>query len=247
MKFASICLWLALFILSFTVNAQPLHVAVASNFTHAINDLAAAFETKSGHDVELIYGSTGKIYAQIQHGAPFDIFFAADTERPALLEQQNRIQPGSRFTYARGKLALWSRDPLLVDANGDVLKTDNFHYLAIANPKLAPYGLAAKQILQSKQVWAQLQDKLVRGENIGQTFQFVNSENAELGFVALSQLLRPGHQQVGSVWEVPADLYEPIDQQVVQLTDNPLATEFLRFVKSDTGTALIRQYGYDIP
>jgi molybdate transport system substrate-binding protein len=244
--------YLLLFLLLLTISptyahAEQIRVAVASNFTQAIKDLAQAFEEETGHDVQLIYGSTGKIYAQIQHGAPFDLFFAADTERPSRLEQEKRIQTGSRFTYARGKLALWSKNPSLVDANGEVLNQGNFRHLAIANPKLAPYGLAAKQTLQSMKLWDDMQDKLVQGENIGQTLQFVRTENAELGFVALSQLIQPDQPQLGSLWEVPAELYDPIDQQAVQLTDNAVATAFLDFVKSPQGHKLIRQYGYDIP
>ena len=247
MTYRAYFITLLLALTSFQVNADPAKVAVASNFTQTIKALADAFKADTGEEVQLVFGSTGKLYAQIQHGAPFDAFFAADTERPQLLEQENRIQPDSRFTYARGKLALWSHDPDLVDANGAVLKTNNFRHLAIANPKLAPYGLAAQQTLTANGQWQTLQAKIVQGENIGQTFQFINSGNAELGFVALSQLQQLDSTDAGSVWIVPSELYDAIDQQAVQLTDNAVASDFLTFVKSPAAQKLIRSYGYDTP
>lgn len=211
----------SLLLLPLQLIADPIRVAVASNFTHAMQDIKQAYEQQSGHKVELIFGSTGKIYAQIINGAPFDAFFAADSARPARLEQEGWIQPDSRFSYAIGRIVLWSPDEDLRINDGLVLKTGDFHHLAIANPRLAPYGKAAQQVLQASGVWESLQDKIVRGENIAQTFQFVISGNAELGFVALSQLKSQTGQHNNNQWLVPDELYDPIEQQAVQLSEKP--------------------------
>lgn len=238
--------WLFL-LLPLQLTAAEIRVAVASNFTQAMDAIVEQFEAKSHHQVDLIYASTGKIYAQIINGAPFDAFFAADVERPTLLEEENKIQPGSRFSYAFGQIVLWSPDNNLVDKQGEVLASDQFRHLAIANPRLAPYGLAAQQILEAKGLWQQLQARMVRGENISQTFHFVNSGNAELGFVALSQLQTLSPDQHGSQWLVPAPLYEAIEQQAVQLTDKSAVTELMTFVKSEAGKKIIQQFGYNTP
>ena len=227
--------------------ADEIRVAVASNFSGAIKEIAAVFGKSTGHRVLLVFGSTGRHYAQIKNGAPFDAFFAADAIRPQLLEKEGIIQPGTRFTYAVGKLVLWSPAPDLVDAEGRVLTAGDFRYLALANPKLAPYGRAAKQVMRAKDVWVALQNRKVRGENIGQTFQFVDSGNAELGFVAYSQIKRPGASVEGSYWIPPQSLYSPIEQQAVLLRNNTIAREFLNFVKSDQGREIIFGYGYDVP
>lgn len=232
---------------SLPLSAQEIRVAVASNFTHAMEDIARQFEAQSGHRVTLIFGSTGKIYAQIINGAPFDAFFAADVSRPARLEQADKIQSGSRFSYAFGQLVLWSPDKNLVDKEAGILNSEHFRYLAIANPRLAPYGLAAKQVLESKGLWQPLQPRIVRGENIGQTFHFINSGNAEMGFVALSQVKGLATGERGSLWQIPAELYDPIEQQAVQLTDKTAATALMAFVKSDAGKQIIRSYGYSTP
>ncbi|WJW76542.1 molybdate ABC transporter substrate-binding protein [Thiohalobacter sp. IOR34] len=224
--------------------AETLQVAVAANFAAALRALAERFHADSGHQLLLAVGSTGKQYAQIRHGAPFDLFFAADRRRPRLLEEAGLALPGSRFTYAVGRLALWSPDPARVDGEGQVLERGDFRHLAIANPRLAPYGLAASQVLRLRDLWARLLPKLVYGENIAQTFQFVASGNAELGFVAWSQLKRPGVAIPGSWWLVPAVLHSPIEQQAVQLTDSPAAADFLRFVKSRPGRRIIHDFGY---
>jgi len=229
------------------VGAEEIRVAVASNFAHAIKTLALRFEASTGQEITLIPGSTGKHYAQIRSGAPFDAFFAADARRPELLEKAGFALPGSRFTYARGKLVLWSARAGYVDAGGDVLATGAFNHLAIANPGLAPYGKAAEEILRARGLWDKLKSKVVRGENIGQTFQFVRSGNAELGFVAVSQVRRPGHLVGGSWWEVPQTLYTPVDQQAVLLKQNAVARAFLSFVRSDESRALIRKFGYATP
>ena len=227
--------------------AEKIRVAVASNFTDAIKHIATRFETNTGHKVTLSFGSTGKHYAQIKNGAPFDVFFAADSRRPALLEKEGSALPASRFTYALGKIVLWSPQSDYVDADGKVLQTRSFRYLAMANPKLAPYGMAAKQVLQALGVWDALKGNIVRGENIGQTFQFVKSGNAELGFVAYSQLQRPGQAIEGSWWSVPQALYAPIAQQAVLLKDKHAAREFMSFVKSAESQAIIRGFGYTTP
>jgi len=229
------------------VMADEIRVAAASNFSNTIRDIAWLFEQQSGHRVILIFGSTGKHYAQIINGAPFEAFFAADVKRPELLESEGIAQPGSRFTYAVGKVVLWSPDPKAVDTRGKVLNGKNFRHLSIANPKLAPYGRAAEQVLRAQNAWNALQGRMVRGENIGQAFQFVNSGNAKLGFVAFSQIKRPGKSINGSFWEPPKSLYDPIKQQAVLLKDNPVAREFLDFVKSEQALEIIQAYGYDAP
>jgi molybdate transport system substrate-binding protein len=222
-------------------------VAVASNFRLVMDELAARFESDGGHEVLVIAGSTGKHYAQIVNGAPYDAFFAADTERPLRLESERRTVPGSRYTYALGKLVLWSPRAGFVDPQGNVLRTDSFEHLAIANPKLAPYGAAARQVLQSLGLWESLTDRLVRGENIAQAFQFVASGNADLGFASRAQLAIPGRSFGGSGWEPPQSLYAPIDQQAVLLRNSAAAEAFMAFVKSPEARALIRTYGYDVP
>ena len=235
------------FLLAGNARAEEIHIAVASNFTATMQILAERFEKQSGHSVVLLPGSTGKHYAQIMHGAPFDAFFAADAERPALLEAGGRSLPGSRFTYAIGRLVLWSPDPELVDGDGAVLQSRAFRRLAIANPRLAPYGRAAQQFLESRRLWESLQPKLVRGENIGQAFQFVASGNAELGLVALSQLMQSGRHRKGSWWQVPGTLHTPIEQQAVLLSDSTAAADFMRFAKSEPAHTIIRGFGYGIP
>lgn len=227
--------------------ADEILIAAASNFNNAIKHIAERFEAKTGHQVTLIFGSTGKQYAQIRNGAPFDAFFAADVSRPKLLEDEGVARPGSRFTYAIGKIILWSPQVGTIDAEGKVLKSEGFQHLAIANPRLAPYGKAAREVLQAHGLWDALQGRMVRGENIGQTFQFVKSGNAKLGFVACSQVKRPGHPVEGSFWEVPQSLYSPIEQQAVLLNDNDAARAFLAFVKSAESLDIIREFGYDTP
>ncbi len=233
--------------------ADELRVAVASNFYSTIKVIAEQFELKttnsSGqqHKVILIPGSSGKHYAQIINGAPFDIFFSADTERARLLEQSERTESGTRFTYALGKLILWSPMDNYVDLKGEVLKSKDFRYLAIANPKLAPYGKAAEEVLKSLNIWTVLGGRIVRGENIAQTFQFVSSGNAKLGFIAYSQIKNPNLSISGSFWEVPQSIYRPIEQQAVLLRDSSLAREFLSFVKSDKSLSIIYESGYGLP
>jgi molybdate transport system substrate-binding protein len=233
-----------LLLLPLPLHAETIRVAVASNFSHAMQAISDQFEQQTGHSVDLIFGSTGKIYAQILNGAPFDAFFAADTERPERLEREKRIQPGSRFSYALGQLVLWSPNETLIDSQGNILLDGGFRHLAIANPRLAPYGQAAQQTLEALGVWQQWQDKIVRGENINQTFQYVISGNAELGLLARSQIQSLDKASQGSQWQIPRHLYQPIEQQAVQLTDKPAASALMAFIKSDAASRIIKDFGY---
>jgi molybdate transport system substrate-binding protein len=243
-----LCTTLLLLTMPLTAAAdREITVAVASNFAAAAERVAEAFERERDVRVVLSVGSTGKHYAQIVHGAPFDAFLAADAERPRRLEADGRAVTGSRFTYAIGTLALWSPDPDRVDADGDVLEHGEFRFLSLANPRLAPYGKAAEQVLRARGSWDALQQRLVLGSNIGQAFHFVASGNAELGFVALSQIRRPGEAHSGSLWLPPPRLYAPIEQQAVLLVDDGDARAFLAYLRSDAAMALIREYGYEVP
>jgi molybdate transport system substrate-binding protein len=209
--------------------------------------IAAEFEKATGHKAQLAFGSTGKFYAQIRNGAPFEVLLAADDETPARLEKERMAVAGSRFTYSIGQLALWSAKPGYVDDKGEVLKQGAFDHLAIANPKLAPYGAAAVETLGKLGLLGSVEGKFVRGENIAQTFQFVSTGNAELGFVALSQVVEGGKLKSGSAWMVPAGLHAPIRQDVVVLTKgkgNPAADALVKFLKADQARAVIKSYGY---
>ncbi len=227
--------------------ADEIRVAVASNFIGAMQHITNDFEAATGHRVILIFGSTGKHYAQIKNGAPFDAFFAADVSRPQRLEEEGVALPGSRFTYAIGKVVLWSPQSGHTSPGISLLIEQPFRHLAIANPKLAPYGRAAEQVLRAHGLWDSLKRRMVRGENIGQTFQFVKSGNAEWGFVAYSQVMRPDHPNKGSTWIVPSSLYDPIEQQAVLLTHREAASAFMAFVKSAPSRKTIQHYGYDTP
>jgi molybdate transport system substrate-binding protein len=224
--------------------AAEVMAAVAANFTAPMREIAAGFERATGHTVLASYGSTGTLYAQILNGAPFDVFLAADQERPRLLASDGRAS--EPFTYAVGTLVLWSADPDLVDAAGEVLRQGAFRRIAIANPKTAPYGAAAVQLLEALGVRQQLQDRVVQGESVTQAYQFVATGNAELGFVALSQVvLAPG----GSSWPPPRELYDPIRQDAALLErgeGNPAAAALLQYLKSPEARAVIRRYGYDL-
>jgi len=237
---------------TFQILADELKVAVASNFYPTMKVIAKEYELKTAgstghHKVVLIPGSSGKHYAQIMNGAPFDIFFSADIKRPRMLEHEDRIVAGTRFTYALGKLILWSSIDDYVDPKGEVLNKKDFRYLAIANPKLAPYGKSAEEALRSLNLWTNLKDRLVRGENIAQTFQFINSGNAKLGFVAYSQIMNPNLFSDGSFWKVPQSIYKPIEQQAVLLKDSDIGKEFLSFVKSEESLSIIYESGYGLP
>jgi len=227
--------------------AGEIRVAVASNFSTTMLAITTRFESNTGHKVKLVPGSSGKHYAQIINGAPIDLFFAADIHRPEKLEKEGRTISGTRFTYALGKLVLWSPKVGKVDFKGNVLEHGKFRHLAIANPKLAPYGKAAEEVLKSRGLLGVLGKSLVRGENIGQTFQFVESGNAELGFVAYSQLKNLARPAGGSFWEVPQVLYTPIEQQAVLLRESKIGREFLFFFRCDEILELIHFHGYETP
>ncbi|MEX8503677.1 MAG: molybdate ABC transporter substrate-binding protein [Leptothrix ochracea] len=228
--------------------AAEVQVAVASNFTAPMQAMAVAFERETGHTVRMSFGASGKFYAQIKHGAPFEVLLSADDEKPVQLEKDGLTVPGSRFTYALGTLVLWSAQAGLVDAKGEVLAKGAFQKLAIAAPKLAPYGAAAMEVLSGMGVLAAVQPKLVQGENIAQTYQFVSTGNAELGFVALSQVMKDGVLNAGgSAWIVPAKLHRPIRQDAVLLAKgrgNVAAEALLAYLKTDKTQTLLRAYGY---
>jgi molybdate transport system substrate-binding protein len=229
--------------------AGEVSVAVASNFTTPMKVIAQAFERDTGHKVILSFGATGQFYAQIKNGAPFAVLLAADDETPARLEREGVAVTGTRFTYATGKLVLWSKKADLVDDKGEILKTGKFDKLALANPKLAPYGAAALQVLEKLSLTKQLGPKLVEASNIGQTFQFVSSGNAALGFVALSQVFENGKLKEGSDWVIPSNLYSPIKQDAVLLTSgkaNLAAQALLHYLRSDRAKAIIVSFGYDL-
>ncbi len=229
--------------------AADVQVAVAANFTAPMQKIAAEFARETGHQALLSFGATGKFYAQIKNGAPFQVLLAADEATPAKLEQEGAAVAGSRFTYAVGKLALWSARSAIVDPGGEVLKQGGFDHLAIANPRLAPYGLAAVDTMKALGVFGALEGKLVQAENIAQAYQFVATENALLGFVALSQVMEGGVLKGGSAWIVPASLHAPIRQDAVLLAPgqgNPAASALLRYLQGPKARSIIQAYGYDI-
>lgn len=237
-------------LIALQARADDVHVAVAANFAAPMQKIAAQFEKDSGHKLVLSSGATGKFYAQIRNGAPFEVLLAADDDTPAKLVKEGYAVAGSRFTYAIGRLVLWSAKPDLVDGKGEVLRKGAFTHLALANPKLAPYGAAAAETLKAMNLLDTVQPKFVQAENIAQAFQFVASGNAELGFVALSQVHEDGKLKSGSAWIVPAGLHQPIRQDAVLLEKGkarPAAQALLRFLKSDQAKTLIRQVGYDFP
>ncbi len=232
--------------------ADEIKIAVASNFYPTMKELVTHFESitpnsDTTNNIVLISGSSGKHYAQILNGAPFDLFFSADKLRPNMLEKEEVFNNQSRFTYALGKLALWSPFNEYVDSDGQVLYTDDFRFLAIANPKIAPYGVASKETLTSMNLWQDMEEKLVRGENIAQTFQFAKSGNAKLGFVSYSQILSLNSSSEGSYWLVPQSMYQPIEQQAILLKDSSLGKDFLSFIKSNEALDIIKRNGYDLP
>lgn len=236
--------------LAFTTlaRADVVQVAVAANFTAPARALAEVFARTTGHEAKLSFGATGAFYTQIKNGAPFDVLLAADNERPARLEKEGDTVAGSRFTYATGQLVLWSAKPGLVDDEGAVLKHGQFGKIAIANPKNAPYGAAAVEAMNKLGLAAALQPKLVTGESIGQTYNFIATGNAELGFVALAQVLEGGKLKSGSMWVVPAQYHAPIIQDAVILNraaSNPAAKAWMELLKTPQSKALIRSYGYE--
>jgi molybdate transport system substrate-binding protein len=227
--------------------AETVSVAVAANFAPALKALQPAFERQSGHALRISSASTGILYAQIRHGAPFDVFLAADRERPERLIEGGLADAASAFIYARGRLVLWSPRPGLVDDGGEVLRTGDFEHLAIANPRTAPYGAAALQVLERLGLAKALSGRLVMGESVAQAWHFVVSENAELGFVALSQPVAAGRLDGGSYWLVPQELYAPVEQMAVLLgsgREKPAARALLQFLQSAPAIAQLEELGY---
>ncbi len=232
------------------VQAETVRVAVASNFLGPMREIATLFERESGHRVEMVVSSSGKIYAQITHGAPFDVFLSADQTKPAALVADGLAVAASQFSYALGRLVLWSSYPDLIDNSPDILCRSDFRILAIANPLLAPYGEAAMEVLQALGCYDALSAKLVRGENIAQTFQFVQTGSADLGFIALSQQRDSGLATTGSQWLVPATMHNPIRQDAVLLKsalEKPAALALLVFMRSEQVRNLIQASGYLLP
>ena len=241
-------------------NAETALVAVASNFTKPMTEIAQAFEKRTGHNANLAFGSSGKFVSQIENGGPFEVFLSADTSNPRKLEQSGLAVSGTQFTYAVGKLVLWSAMPGFVDIQGGVLSKGGFKHLALADPKLAPYGTAAMEVMKALNRLDKLQPLFVQGENIAQTYQFISSGNAELGFIALAQVIDNDQASTsklgcaskiasGSGWIVPSHLHKPILQDAILLkkgAENPAATALVTFLKSPEAQGIIRKYGYDL-
>lgn len=249
-RFAPTCLasLLAVFAIG-AAQADDVQVAVAANFTAPIQAIAADFEKDTGHKLVAAYGATGQFYTQIKNGAPFEVFLSADDTTPEKLEKEGDTVKGSRFTYAIGTLALWSAKEGYVDAKGDVLKKNEYQHLSIANPKAAPYGLAATQVLEKLKLTEATKAKIVEGQNITQAYQFVSTGNAELGFVALSQIYKDGKVTSGSAWIVPASMHDPIKQDAVILSkgkDNAAAKALVEYLKGPKAAAIIKSYGYQL-
>ena len=233
-----------------SVQADQINAAVATNFHNPFKDIVKEFEISSGHEVRIISGSTGKLYAQVMNGAPFDIFLAADSLRPKLLIKKGMAVSGTQYTYAFGKIILWSPDSnvILKNLESTFLKK-RFSHIAIANPVTAPYGKAAQQALQKIGQWDQLKSLIVRGENIGQTYHFIFSQNAELGFVALSQVMDPQKNNKGKFLDIPVEYYDPIKQDIVILRKGENSTganKLWRFLKSSQAKRIIKKYGYGL-
>ncbi len=229
--------------------AEQVQVAVAANFTAPLQAITSEFEKDTGHSVVASFGATGQLYAQIQNGAPFEVFLSADESTPAKLDNEGLGVSDSRFTYAIGSLVLWSAKPDYLDGSDAVLKANQYQHLAIANPKAAPYGLAATEVLDKLGLSAAVKDKLVEGQNITQVHQFIATGNAELGFVALSQVYKDGQLSSGSAWMVPAQMHTPIKQDALILKTgehNPAAAAFADYLKGPKAAAIIKSYGYQL-
>jgi molybdate transport system substrate-binding protein len=244
------CLVLALLAFWATaVRATDVSVAVAANVSAPMQQIAAAFQRETGHRAVLSIGSTGRFYAQVKSGAPFQVLLAADQETPARLEREGAAVAGTRFTYATGRLVLWSATPGVVDDSGELLRKPGAGKIAVADPRLSPYGAAAMQALRKLGVADALAPRLVQGENIAQAFQFTSTGNAQLGFIALSQVMVDGRIAQGSAWIVPADLHAPIRQDAVLLAagkDSDAARALLAYLRGDTARAILRAHGYEL-
>lgn len=248
MKKLTAWLLLAVVFNTATANAATVRLAVATNFTDAMKQIALAFEQDTEHTTKVSYASSGKLTAQIQHGAPYDVFLSADTEKPEQLALKQLAIPNSRFTYAQGQLVLWA--PGATSNIQSMLKSAKFKHLAIANPKLAPYGIAAVETLKTMDVFTTIKPKLVQGENIGQTFQYIHSGNAQLGFIAYAQLIKTGHTKDNDYWIVEDKWHSPIQQTAVLLTrgkNNAAAIAFMRYLKSTKAKSIIQSFGYSTP
>ena len=240
---------LAACLLPLSSYATEATVAVAANFAAPMKVIAQDFEKETGHRAVLAFGATGQLYAQIKNGAPFQLLLAADDKIPAKLEREGLGVAGTRFTYATGKLVLWSKNASLVDNRGEILRSGNFNQIALANPKLAPYGAAAMEVVETMGLTAAITPKIVQGANISQVFQFVSSENATLGFVALSQVFESGKIKEGSGWIVPSNMHKPIKQDVILLRsgkDNAAAQALMQYLRSNKAKAVIRSFGYEL-
>jgi molybdate transport system substrate-binding protein len=236
-----------IFVLAANAQAAEIKVAVASNFASTLKEIAVEFQKDTGHQLAITPGATGKFYAQISNGAPFDVFLSADDETPRKLVQEGKAIAASQFTYAIGRLALWSPSPDLVDKNADILKTDKFKYIAIANTKVAPYGQAAVQTMQKLGVLSKIEPRVVQGESIAQTYQFVSTGNAQLGFVALSQILENGKIKTGSAWIVPEEMHEQLKQDAVVLkscNQTSVCQALMDYLKSEKVKRMMASYGY---
>ncbi|MFA6970687.1 MAG: molybdate ABC transporter substrate-binding protein [Gallionella sp.] len=235
-------------LISSPVRAGEVSVAVASNFAAPMERIVPLFQKESGHTVKVSSGASGKLYAKIKGGAPFDAFLSADEELPRLLMQEGLAS--SRFVYAIGHLVLWSAQLGLVDNKGAVLTRGNFNTLAIANPGFSPYGVAAKETLVKLTMWNAIQEKLDKGEDVTQTYQLAATEKADLAFIALSQVMRDGKVTGGSLWQVPPELHKPIRQGAVLLSgakDQAAAKAFLAYLTSEKARAVILGFGYELP
>jgi molybdate transport system substrate-binding protein len=252
MKFSLAQVMLTLFVAvacSSNAMADQVQVAVAANFTAPMQAIAAEFEKDTGHTVVAAFGATGQLYAQIRNGAPFEVFLSADASTPARLENEGLGVSGSRFTYALGSLVLWSAKPGYLDGTDAVLKANQYQHLALANPKTAPYGLAASEVLAKRGLSTAVQGKLVEGQSITQAYQFVATGNAELGFVALSQVYKDGQLSSGSAWRVPAQMHTPIKQDgliLKQGEQNPTSQALVDYLKGAKAAEIIRSYGYQL-
>jgi len=224
-------------------------VAVAANFSKPMTEIVSQFEKATGHSAKLSFGSSGKFVSQLENGGPFEVLLSADEKGPEKLEQAGLTAPNTRFVYALGKLVLWSATPNFVDDEGKILMTSNFKHLALADPKVAPYGAAAIDVLKKMKLLEKLQPLFVQGENIAQTYQFISTANAELGFLALSQVIENGKIVGGSSWIIPDNLHAPIRQGAVLMkkgAENPAARALIDYLKSIPALAIINKYGYDL-